>query len=396
MSKLKEMLKYIVPFILGVLVFALITDFEKTWAFISSIFNFIMYILSRFILGFGIAYILNFMVRFLKKRLHFPFWLSIVSSYIIFLGVLAGLVVYLVPYIGETIGYLVKNLDSMELEVRVFFEKNLEGMSSDISNTLISFFSGAAKQLANYGANLMDVGTIGPAILSAGRTLIDISFGVMISVYALIEKDNLLRSGRRIICALSKGDKGEKRLRFLSEANTIFSQFIVGKFIDSLVIAAISAVLYTIFGLELIPFIVFVTFLFNMLPYFGPIIGSAIIVLIMFFFSPLHALYALIICVAVQTADGFFIGPKILGSAVGISPLLTIIAISLGGDLFGFLGIFLGVPTLATFKVLVLDKWINEKLALKNIKLEDDWTTGSDPPTFKEKKPFRLPGKKKK
>ncbi len=368
MLKIKDMLKYAVPFLLGVFLFALITNYESTKNFIGSILGFLFFISSRFLIGFSIAYILNFFVSWLRRRLHFPFWLAIVTAYLVFLGAIVGLIVYIFPYIVDSVNQIIQLLSSSDSKLHTYLSLDFLSLGPDATASMNSFLENVTDQLSNWASGLLNVSTLLPAVLSAGRTLLNISFGLLVSIYALLQKDMLLTSARRMMYAFMKTDKADRTLKFLRDANQIFSRFIVGKFVDSLIIAAISFVLFTIFGLELTPFLMAITFLFNMIPYFGPIIGSGIIILIMLFFSPLHALYALIITVSVQLLDASYIGPKILGDAVGISPLLTIIAISVGGDIAGIMGIFLGIPILATIKILIFDRYVSNKLAMKHVK----------------------------
>ncbi len=367
LSKLREYLKYLIPFALGVFVFALITDYDSTVKFLSGLFGGLVYVLSRFFWGFSIAYILNFFVKWLGRRFKFPFWLAVTTSYLLLIGVIVWMIVYIVPYMALSVEQIVKAIPSFKSNAESFVTQYFSTIGAEGVKTLLSFIDNVSNQVTTWASGVVDMSTLWPAVQLAGRSLVNVAFGFLISIYALTEKDKILASGRKLMYAFMKREKVEARIQFCSEANEIFSGYIVGKFVDSFIVGIASAILYAIFGLKMTPFLAFIAFLFNMIPYFGPFIGMFISGAILLCFSPLQALYCIIISIALQTLDGAFIAPKILGDSVGISPLLTIVAISVGGDLGGLLGIFLGVPILATFKTLVIDRLVERRLKKKEI-----------------------------
>ncbi|MDR0670714.1 MAG: AI-2E family transporter [Oscillospiraceae bacterium] len=370
LSKAREYVKYIIPFVLGVFLFSMITDFENTMKFLSSVLGWISYVVSRFVIGLSIAYILNFFVQWLRRAFKFPFWLAVVSAYLVLIGAVVWMIIYIVPYMITSVEQLMAVLPGFIDNTGEFLAHYFPRMDADSLSFLTTFVTGVSDQIIKWAGDLVNVSTFLPVVRSAGRGLLDISFGVLISFYALVGKDKILAALKRLMYAFMASDKVEKRIQFCREANEIFSQYVVGKFVDSLIIGVLSAILYAIFGLEMMPFLAILAFIFNMIPYFGPIIGMVITGIILLCFSPLHALYSLIISVVLQTIDGSVIGPKILGDAVGISPLLTIVAISVGGDIGGLLGIFLGVPVVATLKTLVFDRWVKRKLEKKHVQIE--------------------------
>lgn len=98
----------------------------------------------------------------------------------------------------------------------------------------------------------------------------------------------------------------------------------------------------------------------NMIPYFGPFIGAIPAAVITFLVSPLTALWVILFILALQQFDGNFLGPKILGDSLDVSPIWIILAVVLGGAFMGPLGMFIGVPILATIKMF-FSEFINRK-----------------------------------
>ncbi|MCL2748391.1 MAG: AI-2E family transporter, partial [Oscillospiraceae bacterium] len=359
---LKTYRKYIIPVLVGVFLFALITNYESTMQLLSNVWGGIWFALSRIVGGFALAYILNLFVNAMRRHLKFPKWLAIVVSYVILLGVIVWMILYIVPYIKQSVEQILDITPTVATSVEEFLRSNAKSLDEQGLSFLNDFIDNATTGLVDWISSLVDLSSIVPVVSVIGRTLLNLSFWFMISVYALIDKERVLRALQRIIRAFMKPDKAESRIQFFREANSIFSKYVVGKFFESFIVGLLSLGLYGIFGLEMWPFLAFLAFVFNMIPYFGPLISAAASVAILLLFNPIQALYCLIICVALQTLDGSVIGPRILGNSVGLSPLLTIIAIAVGGDLAGLAGIFLSVPILAIVKTLIVDRAVEARL----------------------------------
>ena len=104
----------------------------------------------------------------------------------------------------------------------------------------------------------------------------------------------------------------------------------------------------------------------NMIPYFGPFIGAVPGILILLFIKPVKALVFAIMVLCLQQFDGLILGPKILGESTGMKPLWIIFAITVGGSMFGVIGMFLGVPVVAIINYL-FDLYLQYRLKKKNI-----------------------------
>jgi predicted PurR-regulated permease PerM len=103
-----------------------------------------------------------------------------------------------------------------------------------------------------------------------------------------------------------------------------------------------------------------------MIPYFGPFIGAVPVTIIILFFDPILAVWSVLFIFILQQLDGYVIGPKILGQSMGMSPFWIILAILIGGGLFGLLGMLVGVPVMAIVRNVAI-KSINHKLDEKEI-----------------------------
>ena len=194
------------------------------------------------------------------------------------------------------------------------------------------------------------------------------TFGFIVSVYLLKDKETLILNIKKLIYAVLEKEKADSFLKFSNEVNFIFSGFVIGKFIDSLIIGIMCFVGLSMLKIPYALLISLIVGITNMIPYFGPFIGMIPAFFITLFYSPIKALWVLFFIFLLQQFDGFYLGPKILGSSVGLSPLLIILAILIGGGAFGVLGMFLAVPTTAVV-ILLAERLINRKLKEKDIEL---------------------------
>ena len=139
-------------------------------------------------------------------------------------------------------------------------------------------------------------------------------------------------------------------------SHRIFGQFIYGKFLDSLIIGIIAFIGLAILKVKFFPILAVFILITNMIPYFGPFIGGFPAVLVALMTGDLfHALAVLVFVFALQQFDGLFLGPKILGDVVGISPFWVLLSITVFGHFFGFIGMFLGVPMICVIRMLFND-----------------------------------------
>ena len=193
----------------------------------------------------------------------------------------------------------------------------------------------------------------------------------IISIYMLSGKEKLIFQAKKLVFALFSKETALKITRFANLTNTIFSDFIIGKMIDSIIIAVLCfigmLVIYPSYSL-LIAVIVGVT---NMIPFFGPFIGAIPSAIILLISRPYSALIFLVFILALQQLDGNVIGPKILGDSLGLAPMWVLLGIVIGNGLFGLPGMIIGVPTFAVIYTLCSEK-IRNTLREKNITVNSE------------------------
>ena len=338
--------------------------------------------LYPFIYGFVIAYLVNFLLNFFKMHLvKIPSlkkikasWYHILSLILAYL--LASFLVYLFiafifPQLFESITGLVLNIPD-SIRSTTGYIKNL---SNDIllPPEIVGFINDRLEELAVFSSDIAQ-GLI-PMALSLLRTTAlsvwNIFLGIIISIYMLAEKDQFISLAKKVNYGVFNEKIADEILVISRRTQKIFSNFLGGKILDSLIIGVLTFIILTFVNMPytlLVSFIVFVT---NIIPFFGPFIGAIPSVIIIFFESPIMAFWFLIIIFIVQQLDGNVIGPKILGDSLGISAFWILFAILLGGKFFGFVGLIIGVP-LFVLIYSIIKEIVEVRLKAKGLPVETE------------------------
>lgn len=171
--------------------------------------------------------------------------------------------------------------------------------------------------------------------------------GVMISLYLLASKEGFAASGCKLCYTFLPEDWAAWFIRGIKATDRIFSGFVRGKLLDSLIIGIICFICSSILDFPYAPLVSVVVGVTNVIPFFGPFLGAIPSAFLILLASPIKCLYFIIFVLALQQFDGNILGPRILGNSTGISGFWVIVAILVGGGLWGVVGMFLGVPICA-------------------------------------------------
>ena len=190
--------------------------------------------------------------------------------------------------------------------------------------------------------------------------------GCIVSVYMLFGKETFAAQIKKMLYAGMQVERANKKLHITRKSNEIFGGFIIGKIIDSAIIGVLCFIGITILDMPYILLVSVIVGVTNVIPFFGPYIGAIPSTILIALADPLKGLYFLIFIIALQQLDGNVIGPKILGNSTGLSAFWVVFSILLGGGLFGFIGMIIGVPTFAVIYYIV-KMVVEEKLKKKKL-----------------------------
>ena len=309
-------------------------------------------ILSPFAGGIVIAYILDPMVKFFYARLFKEkkgtrgFAILLAYAVAILLLVLLGWLV--VPQIVNSIGMLFTNFPSYIQGVQdmLLYVQSEYGIDLQQATKMLDDSEAMVKEIYAMATDAMP--QIVASIGSVASNFVAIFTSIAASIYMLADKDHLLHQLRTLAHAFLPEKVASNTLRICHYANVNFTGFFVGKIIDSAIIGVITFVAMTILRLDFAVLISVFIGITNIIPVFGPFIGAIPSVFILLLIDPLQAVIFCVLILIIQQLDGNFIGPKILGSSIGISALWILFSIVVGGDLFGIVGMVVGVPVFAT------------------------------------------------
>ena len=350
-------------------------------------------IVSPFIYGFVMAYLLspiyNATVRglykllgkyFKNKQRLFSFCKLVASvvAVVCLIGAVAGLIALIVPQVIESLTGILKSLPQRLTQLSALFNDITSKMDNKrLAMKMSEIYAQAQTNLIELAQTKLLpgmgtlVGQVSTQVLLTLKTMMNVMIGVMACVYMLNSKERFQGQFKKVILATLPKEKAEAVFDFAKFTNRTFGGFINGKIIDSIIIGIICFILMEIFGFPypiLISAIIGIT---NVIPFFGPFIGAIPAAIIILLVSPIHALYFLVLIFVLQQVDGNIIGPAILGNTTGIASFWVLFSIVIGGGLFGFIGMVLGVPVFAIIYY-YFSRSINKRLEAKGLEFRTD------------------------
>lgn len=368
--KIKSNLIYIVAVIIIISVF-FISDNKLKF-----LFDNILSIFMPFLIGISISFILNSPVKWFEKQLFniksfkFRRSISILITIICFLTVIYFFLIMIIPQIILNINKLINNFDNIILK----FQESTIFIEKFISKELIL-------NMLNQSYNIPEIlrGTlphIYEFITSLTKLIWNFIIGLIISVYILYNKEYFSAQIKKFMYTVVSSKNVRLFINIARLSSNIFSGFIIARIIDSIIIG-LSCLIGTFFiGIEDFVIVTIIIMMTNLIPYFGAVLGAIPCIIIIFVQDPIKSLIFTIFIFIVQQLDGNFIEPKIVGSKTGLSGFWVIFSITIGGGLFGILGVFLSVPVFAVIYN-VISYWIKNKLIEKNMPFDTKYYLGN-------------------
>ena len=314
--------------------------------------------LSPFAGGIALAYVLDIPTRFYAEKLfrgkRAP---AIVLAYLTFIVVLAAVIGLILPQLVQSISTFVNALpgylDSAAASLGALLKRF--NADTDLTATLTANLENSGERFQETAANMMSTvaGAAAAGAAGAAGRVLDAFVSLAASIYLLAEKEPLLKACRALLRALFPPHAAAGVLSVFQLANRTFSGYIGGQLLDALLVGIETFIAMLILRLNYAPMIAVLVAVTNIIPIAGPYIGaipSALLLLLSG--EPLQALIFCILILVVQQVDGNFIAPRILGGATGISGLWVLVAIIVGGGLFGIVGMVVGVPVMAVLAAL--------------------------------------------
>ncbi len=343
-------------------------------------------ILSPFLVGTFIAYLLNSPVKsiegllvknqFFKSKKSVARTISIIITYILLIGIMIFIGGYLIPEaVGSTSLIFVtlpERLLSLEISAEQFLRDSnvFEVFNTYFSNwsNLFDFVNAAVQPIIkNYSSVQTVLAKVIQSTVGLAYGILNFIIALVIAFYMLSDKDIFVNIAKKIVFTLFKKSTAEKIVFVGKNSNHVFEKFFIGKAIDSAIISVIFFIFAIIFKFPYAILLTLIIGVTNMIPYFGPFVGTIIVVLISMLSNPIQALWILLLLLILHQIDAIIIGPKVLGESTGLRPISVIFAIIVGGATFGVIGMFLGVPVFAVLSsmfTIFLNRKYDEKYTI--------------------------------
>ena len=337
---------------------------------VKHVFNVILNILSPFITGGCIAFIINVPMRFFENKLQkingdgLRRAVALLLTFIAIAIVLGGVFLLLIPQLVETVELFLPAVYNFCLElasdINIFLSENPEAMELFQGSTVLNgldltaFVQKIAGILGDSVSTIVQgaVTTIG----SVAAFAMDLFVAIVFAVYCLFQKETLARQGRKILYAFTKERFADRLIYILRISNSTFSNFLSGQCIEVCILGVMIAVSMAILKLPYIPLVSVLVAVTAFIPIVGAWVGCVVGVFFMLVNDPMQAVWFLIMFLVVQQIEGNLIYPKVVGTSIGLSGMWVIVAISVGGDLFGVVGMLLMIPFASVIQTILREE----------------------------------------
>ncbi|MDU5260964.1 MAG: AI-2E family transporter [Clostridium celatum] len=294
--------------------------------------------------------------------------IAIVLSYLLIIGIILGLIWGIYFMIG---GQLSKNttLTNIMSDISSYLNTNSFSTSSiedTLKNLNIPFIDNLEPYIIQIVTALqkyimINLGAMTSNIMSIGSSIASFFIAIIISIYILKDSEYFIDLWKKLYYLIFRESNiGKKFSEIFRLINEVFSKFIRGQLLEAFCVGVLSSIALSIVGIDYAIVIGLISGICNMIPYVGPLVGT-ILAAVMGLLSgrPIKVIYAIISMLVVQQIDNNLLAPKIVGDSVGLHAVFTMMAILVGGNVGGLLGMLLAVPVAASIRVL-FNKWYSE------------------------------------
>lgn len=318
-------------------------------------------LLSPFIIGLCLAFVINLILCPLerawnsifaknkgaaKDKLRRP--VCLVLAFLIFSGLISTLFFVLIPQISATAATISEKVPDAIMKTELwwgsitafFAEHNVVLPSFDLEPEKI--IKTVSEFIANQGEQVF--GKTMDITISIFSALINFILALVFSLYVLAQKERLGRNSKRLIYATFKKKTADRFLELLSLTGDTFSRFVSGQVTEACILATLCFIGMSIFRMPYALVVSFVIGFTSLVPIFGAWVGAIVGAFLIVFVSPIKAFAFIVFLLILQQVEGNIIYPKVVGKSVGLPGIWVLAAVTIGGGVFGVLGMLFGVP----------------------------------------------------
>ena len=371
-------------------------------------------ILSPFIWGFVITYLIAPLMRLLERSVFGPLCrrlfakskksdgsklargLAVLVSELTMVAVLTALVYLILPQLYSSIETIVKNGPDYLRDLSAWVTGLLDN-HPEITKYVQEALNTLNTDIMSWVSNklLPGVGNLVTSLIEGGYVVVqgvyNLLIGIIVSIYLLSDLEHFTAALRKLNYSWFSLETAEKVREAVEFTDRTFMGFISGKLLDSAIIGLICYIVCAILNMPSALLVSVIVGATNIIPFFGPFIGAVPSALIILMVDPLKCLIFIVFIIILQQIDGNFIGPKILGSSIGITSFWVLFSIVVGAGLFGFAGMVLGVPVFVVLYTF-LTRNVEERLKKSDLPWETAQYENLDHIDPVTRQPVKKPG----
>lgn len=369
----QKIIVYSISLIIAILFFTILNKFKD----IKRSIQFIITILFPFLLGIGIAFILNNPEKWVENKLlkNVPLQKNhkrILATLIVFILAIGFLILFFSIIIPNTVDSVRQFSTNIAVYSDTFIsytkdfayrmnisEKQVEQMliNFDITKKITSIVTESIPKIASYSYSFV-------------KGFINLILAFVSAIYILLDRETLVKGIKKLNYSVFDKNFANYLTLWTNDAKTVFEQYIVGNIIDSFIVGVLCYVVILFLKIPYTNMIALIIGVTNVIPVFGPFLGAIPVIIILCLIDPLSALIFAIVIFIIQQIDGNIIKPIVLGDKLGMSGFWILFSVTVGGALFGVVGMFLGVPIFALIYAGIHD-YITVRLRHKKITVND-------------------------
>lgn len=347
----------------GIVLYWLLHETER----VKSVFSVIKSMFSPFVLGSGLAFILNVPMRAfegLLKKVQNANWRRVIAILLTLISVclvLALVFMLLIPQLITTVNSLVPALLNFVTEMEAFakgvLQDNPKLMDWLVKNTDLESIDWVAliqQAFSVFGTSISSIisGTV-TAISTLFSAVFNFVIAIVFALYCLFQKETLARQGRKLLYAFLPERISDHIVRILRLSNSTFSNFLSGQCVEVCILGGLFAVTMAIFRMPYIPLISVLIAVTAFIPIVGAFVGCIVGAFLIFVNDPLQAVVFVAMFLALQQIENNLIYPRVVGTSIGLNGMWVLVAVAVGGELFGIAGMFLMIPFASVLYTLI-------------------------------------------
>ena len=362
--KTQSWFPYTVAACVGVTLYMILNNLKTLVNFFTALWT----LVKPLLYGLVLAYLIDPIARFYENK---PFSKIKKDSPRRGISVVFALITVVIVFVGlgaAVIPSLIRSLTN----IFATFSEFVNSIDGNAGHFTANLPFGLGETLANFSVSdtLLDklsgfltdnIESIANTSVTIGSGFVNFIIAFILAVYYMLDKERIKKLAKSLLIIILREKRFAYFEDFYKRVDSILLQYIKGNVLEAFLVGAANAVFMLVGGLPYVLLISIVVGITNMAPTFGPIVGAVIGGIMLVMVNPWYALAFVIFSVVLQTIDGYILKPKLFGETLGVSPLLILIFIILGGRLWGVIGILLGIPFAAIAQYAVDDLWSRHK-----------------------------------